>query len=72
VPGGPLWAGDPGPVWVNTHHHGDHTNGNYLAGVATIIGHRSTRELMIATGIDHYEQAFEGIDWGEPARSADR
>jgi cyclase len=50
---------------VNTHHHGDHTNGNYLAGAATIIGHRNTRELMIATGIDHYEQAFEGINWGE-------
>lgn len=50
---------------VNTHHHGDHTNGNYLAGAATIIGHRNTRELMIATGIQHYEQAFEGINWGE-------
>jgi len=50
---------------VNTHHHGDHTNGNYLAGAATIIGHRNTRELMIATGIHHYEQAFEGINWGE-------
>ncbi|MDQ4105132.1 MAG: MBL fold metallo-hydrolase, partial [Actinomycetota bacterium] len=50
---------------VNTHHHGDHTNGNYLAGAATIIGHRNTRELMITTGIHHYEQAFEGINWGE-------
>lgn len=50
---------------VNTHDHGDHTNGNYLAGGATIIGHRNTRELMIATGIDHYEQVFEGINWGE-------
>jgi cyclase len=50
---------------VNTHHHGDHTNGNYLAGTATIIGHRNTRELMIATGISHYEQAFEGINWGK-------
>jgi cyclase len=50
---------------VNTHHHGDHTNGNYLAGAATIIGHRNTRELMIATGIKHYEQAFEGVKWGE-------
>ncbi len=50
---------------VNTHHHGDHTNGNYLTGAATIIGHRNTRELMITTGIQHYEQAFEGINWGQ-------
>ncbi|HET9256702.1 MAG TPA: MBL fold metallo-hydrolase [Pseudonocardiaceae bacterium] len=49
---------------VNTHHHGDHTNGNYLTGAATIIGHRITRELMIAAGIQRYEQAFEGITWG--------
>src|SRR3954462_13827527 len=24
---------------VNTHHHGDHTHGNYLLPAATIIGH---------------------------------
>jgi len=24
---------------VNTHHHGDHTHGNYLLGGATIVGH---------------------------------
>ena len=24
---------------VNTHHHGDHTHGNYLMSGATIVGH---------------------------------
>jgi cyclase len=30
-----------GPVrtLVNTHHHGDHTHGNYLMSGATIVGH---------------------------------
>jgi cyclase len=50
---------------VNTHHHGDHTNGNYLTGAATIIGHRNTRQVMITTGIQYYKQAFEGINWGQ-------
>ena len=50
---------------VNTHHHGDHTNGNYLTGAATIIGHCNTRKVMIDTGIRCYEQAFEGVNWGQ-------
>lgn len=49
---------------VNTHHHGDHTNGNYLATDAVVIGHRKTRELVLATGINHYEGVFTGSDWG--------
>ena len=24
---------------INTHHHGDHTHGNYLVPTATVIGH---------------------------------
>ncbi|MGH4026440.1 MAG: MBL fold metallo-hydrolase [Pseudonocardiaceae bacterium] len=57
-------TGAPVRTVVNTHHHGDHTNGNYLTDTATIIGHRGTRESMLATGIERYEQAFEGNDWG--------
>lgn len=49
---------------VNTHHHGDHTHGNYLTAPAAIIGHRACRDLMLATGIDHYVTAFEQPDWG--------
>ncbi len=56
-------------VLVNTHHHGDHTHGNYLTHPATIVGHERCRELVIASGISHYEGVFEGADWGhlEPA-----
>jgi cyclase len=34
-----------GPVrtLVNTHHHGDHTHGNYLMSGATIVGHEPVR-----------------------------
>jgi cyclase len=30
---------EPVRTLVNTHHHGDHTHGNYLFGGATIVGH---------------------------------
>jgi cyclase len=36
---------------VNTHHHGDHTFGNYLFRGATVVGHRQCREEMIARGL---------------------
>jgi cyclase len=47
----------PQPVrtLINTHHHGDHSYGNFLFSGATIVGHEATR-----TGI---------LDWGQP-RSA--
>ena len=37
---------------VNTHHHGDHTFGNFMFAGATIVGHEATR-----AGV---------LDWGEP------
>jgi cyclase len=49
---------------INTHHHGDHTHGNYLASDAVVIGHRKTREAMLAAGLDTYEGLFSGSDWG--------
>jgi len=50
---------------VNTHHHGDHTHGNYLLlPAATIIGHELCRQEVIATG--HAAAAlFRGVDWGK-------
>ena len=33
---------------VNTHHHGDHTHGNYLLGPVTIVAHDRTREEVLA------------------------
>jgi cyclase len=49
---------------VNTHHHGDHTHGNYLLPAATIIGHERCREEVLASG--HIAAAlFHGVDWGD-------
>ena len=48
---------------VNTHHHGDHTHGNYLLPGATIIGHDRCRDEVLSSG--HIAQAlFPGVDWG--------
>ena len=55
---------NPVTTLVNTHHHGDHTNGNYLVAGATVVGHRKTREELLATGIQTYEGIFTGSDWG--------
>jgi cyclase len=54
---------------VNTHHHGDHTNGNCLLPDATVIGHRRCREAIEATGILRPDGLWEPVDWGdlEPA-----
>lgn len=49
---------------VNTHHHGDHTHGNYLTAPAPIIGHRLCKDIVEKAGIDHYPTAFEQPDWG--------
>jgi cyclase len=55
---------------LNTHHHGDHTWGNYLFPEATIIGHTLCREFTIATGLG-VQSFFPTANWGhievEPA-----
>jgi cyclase len=50
---------------VNTHHHGDHTNGNCFVPFATVIGHERCREEMLQAGIAHYDGLFEPVDWGD-------
>ncbi len=50
---------------VNTHHHGDHTNGNCLLPDATIIGHHRCREAIEATGILRPDGLWEPVEWGE-------
>lgn len=54
---------------VNTHHHGDHTNGNCLAPWAAIIGHERCREEIVTAGILDPSGLFEPVEWGalEPA-----
>jgi cyclase len=57
----------PRPVrtLVNTHHHGDHTNGNCLFRDATIIGHDNCREGVKAQQIGGLELVFGDVDWGD-------
>jgi cyclase len=52
-------------VVVNTHHHGDHTHGNHLTHPATIVAHERCRDLMIQTGIQHYDGIWDPCDWGD-------
>jgi cyclase len=49
---------------VNTHHHGDHTYGNYLFPGATIVGHDLCRQTMLAVGLETQEW-FPGVEWGD-------
>jgi cyclase len=50
---------------VNTHHHGDHTHGNFLFGGATIVGHERTRSEMLAAGPPvGLEAIWEPVEWG--------
>ncbi|HLJ08513.1 MAG TPA: MBL fold metallo-hydrolase [Acidimicrobiia bacterium] len=58
-------AGGVPQLVVNTHHHGDHTNGNGIVAGATIIGHRRCREEMLRNGILRPEGVFEPVEWGE-------
>jgi cyclase len=49
---------------VNTHHHGDHTYGNYLFPAATIVAHEETRAQVLASGPPANIGVFEDVDWG--------
>jgi cyclase len=57
----------PVRVLVNTHHHGDHTHGNYLTYPAAIVGHDRCREAVIASGITSYPGVFgdPAPEWGD-------
>lgn len=59
-------SNNPLRIVVNTHHHGDHTHGNYLTRPATIIGHTKCRDMLLATGLNHYEGVFEAPDHDGP------
>lgn len=49
---------------VNTHHHGDHTFGNYLFGGATIVGHDNIRGPLQAWGLPRSAPFWTEVDWG--------
>lgn len=50
---------------VNTHHHGDHTYGNYLLPGATIVGHERVREALLAWGSPPEPRHWEAVEWGD-------
>jgi cyclase len=49
---------------VNTHHHGDHTHGNYLTHPATIVAHERCRELILESGIFNVPGVWDDVEWG--------
>jgi len=49
---------------INTHHHGDHTHGNYLVPGATIVAHDNCRAEILAAGLPNFGGLFEEVDWG--------
>jgi cyclase len=57
-------AGPGRRTLVNTHHHGDHTNGNCLLPYATVIGHVLCRQAVLDTGLLRPDGVFEPVDWG--------
>jgi cyclase len=55
----------PVDTLVNTHHHGDHTNGNCLFSGAVIVGHVNCRANMADQRIGGLEGVFEPVEWGD-------
>lgn len=49
---------------LNTHHHGDHTYGNYLFSGATIVAHERARAAMAAWGGPGAAPYWNEIEWG--------
>ena len=50
---------------VNTHHHGDHTHGNYLFRPAAVLGHTRCREQVLASGHPtSFGGVFAPVDFG--------
>lgn len=57
----------PAPVrtLINTHHHGDHTFGNYLFTDATIVAQDRARDAMLAFGNPFSTPFWEPISFGD-------
>jgi len=50
---------------INTHHHGDHTFGNFLFPGATIVGHEGTRAGILDWGQPRSAPFWTEVEWGE-------
>jgi cyclase len=62
-----IGAITPRPVraLINTHHHGDHTYGNYLFDTAAIIAHDNVRSQLLAAGPPRSAPVWTETDWGD-------
>ncbi|MCS7276500.1 MAG: MBL fold metallo-hydrolase [Dehalococcoidia bacterium] len=49
---------------VNTHHHGDHTFGNYRFPGAAIIAHELCRRHVLEVGL-RVTALVQGVEWGD-------
>ncbi|HZZ53409.1 MAG TPA: MBL fold metallo-hydrolase, partial [Trebonia sp.] len=58
-------SSQPVRTLINTHHHGDHTHGNYLFGGATIVAHDRCRDEVLAAGLPYFPGVFQDVDWGD-------
>lgn len=58
-------TGKPCTTLLNTHHHGDHTFGNFLFPEATVIAHRLCRHEVLEQGLSTVEMFQDGVDWGD-------
>ncbi|MBC6463732.1 MBL fold metallo-hydrolase [Actinomadura sp. HBU206391] len=58
-------SGLPIRTLINTHHHGDHTFGNYLFASATVVGHERARQDALAFGLPFSAPIWEEVEWGD-------
>jgi cyclase len=58
-------SGQPVRTLINTHHHGDHTHGNCLLPLATIIGHPRCREEILNTPFPPPAGLWSHVEWGD-------
>ncbi|HEY3058785.1 MAG TPA: MBL fold metallo-hydrolase, partial [Chloroflexota bacterium] len=49
---------------INTHHHGDHTHGNCLLPLATIIGHPRCRDEILRSVFPPPAGLWSEVEWG--------
>lgn len=58
-------GGAPVRTVINTHWHGDHTNGNCLLPEATVIAHGGCRDDVARGRIGGLDGIWDPIDWGD-------